>query len=75
MVIPDGVASVHAALPRRTSNGFHKNIISPAATVTTHPVGNFLAVAVPRSGGTIGPAATMTWRDPSGHVIKTVPLR
>ena len=74
MVVPDGVASVTLHFPAGPANGFRKNIISPAATVTTRPVGNLVAVRVPRSGGTIGPAATMTWRDPSGHVIKTVPL-
>ena len=74
MVVPDRVASVTLHFPAGPANGFHKNVISPAATVTTQPVGNLVAVRVPRSGGTIGPPATMTWRDANGHVIKTLSL-
>jgi hypothetical protein len=70
MVVPDGVASVTLRFPAGPANGFRKNVISPAATVTTNPVGSLVAVKVPRSGGTIG-QATMTWRAANGHVIKT----
>jgi hypothetical protein len=70
MVVPDGVAHVTLHFPAGPANGFHKNIISPAVTVTTSPVGNVVVVRVPRSGGTIG-RATMTWRAANGHIIKT----
>ena len=68
MVVPDGVASVTLRFPAGPANGFHKNVVSPAATVTANPVGNFVAVKVPGCGGTIG-RATMTWRAADGHIV------
>ena len=49
LVVPDSVGSVSMRCPAGKAGGFSRRTVA-AATVTAHPVGNVVALSVPRSG-------------------------
>ena len=69
-VVPDGVASITAHYPAEgPKQGFRRHL--PAVQVTEPVLNNVAVWRLAHEPGDLFPD-TITWRSPSGHVVKTV---
>jgi hypothetical protein len=71
LIVPDGVASVTVRYPAGKAGGFGRQSV-PAATVTAAAVGNVVVIAAPRAGRKAITPASVTWRSPTGAVVRVM---